>query len=72
VIGALIGRLAHPANAKNKRTQSIRQKAHMAFDVSHFINGSFLLGQSSVIIDFITPFLAFNKSRNWGKEFIIS
>jgi hypothetical protein len=72
VIGALIGRLAHPASAKTKRNQSIRQTAHMAFDVSHFIDGSFLPDDSSAIIDFIAPFLTFNKSRNWGKEFIIS
>jgi hypothetical protein len=44
----------------------------MAFDVSHFIDGSFLPDDSSAIIDFIAPFLTFNKSRNWGKEFIIS
>jgi hypothetical protein len=74
-MGALIGRLAHPASAKTARNQSIKRTAHIVFIVLPFIDASFIPGESSAIIDFIALFLtfnkSFNKSRNWGKYLII-
>ena len=67
-IGALIGRLAHPTSAKTARKHSIQRTAHMAFDVPSFIDASYLPGESSDIIDFIAPFLAYNKSKNWARN----
>ena len=71
-IGALIGRLAHPASTKTASNQSIKRTVHRLFDVPPFIDVSFLPRESSAIIDFIPPFLAFNKSRNLGGKFITS